>query len=118
MPDLDDYPFEIRRLSDEEGGGFLIAYPDFNVCIADGETVEEAIANGREALAEVIAALEEAHQDIPLPGSGSGASGRFVQRLPKTLHARLAARAKLEGVSLNTLITAMLAEQLGKREAA
>jgi hypothetical protein len=24
-----DYPFEIQPLSAEEGGGFLISYPDF-----------------------------------------------------------------------------------------
>ena len=118
MPNLDDYPFEIRRLSDEDGGGFVITYPDFNVCMSDGETVEEAIGNGRDALSSVIATLREADQEVPLPGSGSGVSGRFVQRLPKSLHARLAARARTEGVSLNALITAMLAEQLGKREAA
>lgn len=80
--------------------------------------MEEAIANGREALSAVIASLRETGREVPLPGSGVGSSGRFVQRLPKSLHARLAARARLEGVSLNTLVTAMLAEQLGKREAA
>ena len=49
MSDPSDYPFEVRPLTAAEGGGFLIAYPDFSECIADGETVEEAIANGREA---------------------------------------------------------------------
>ena len=29
MLDIDDYPFEIHRLSKETGGGFLISYPDF-----------------------------------------------------------------------------------------
>jgi len=39
-----------------------------------------------------------------------------VQRLPKSLQARLQARAKQEGVSMNTLVAAFLAEALGKRE--
>jgi antitoxin HicB len=38
-----------------------------------------------------------------------------VQRLPKSLHSRLAARAKQEGVSMNALVTAIIAESLGKR---
>ena len=38
-----DYPFEIRPLLAEEGGGFLIAYPDFSDCIFDAETVEQAL---------------------------------------------------------------------------
>ena len=50
MSKLTDYPFEIRPLSAEEGGGFLIAYSDFSDCISDGETVEEALKNGKDAL--------------------------------------------------------------------
>jgi len=42
-------------------------------------------------------------------------SGQFRQRIPKTMHARLTARAEREGVSLNTLVTAMIAEGLGRR---
>ena len=51
MKNLDDYPFEIRPLAAAEGGGFLISFPDFSECISDGETIEEAIAHGRDALA-------------------------------------------------------------------
>ena len=29
MSKLADYPFEIRPLTPDEGGGFLISYPDF-----------------------------------------------------------------------------------------
>ena len=42
MSKLADYPSEIRPLSADEGGGYLISYPDFSDCISDGETVEEA----------------------------------------------------------------------------
>jgi predicted RNase H-like HicB family nuclease len=38
-------------LSKEEGGGYLVEYPDIPGCMSDGETEEEAIANGREAKA-------------------------------------------------------------------
>jgi antitoxin HicB len=65
----DDYPFEIRPLSESDGGGYLITYPDFNVCMSDGETVNEAIANGRDVLAATIAALEEAGRPVPEPNS-------------------------------------------------
>jgi antitoxin HicB len=40
MRNLDQYPFEVRALAPDEGGGFLITFPDFAECIADGETVE------------------------------------------------------------------------------
>ncbi|MBP8003146.1 MAG: type II toxin-antitoxin system HicB family antitoxin [Chloroflexi bacterium] len=114
MRDLNLYPFEVRPLSEEEGGGFLISFPDFSECISDGETVEEAIHNGRDALEETIAALESMNLPVPEPNSGGSFSGKFIQRVPKSLHARLAARARQEGVSMNLLVTTMLAENLGR----
>jgi antitoxin HicB len=111
-----DYPFEIRPLSAEEGGGFLISYPDFSECLSDGETVEEALANGKDALKSTIAALKAKDLPIPAPNSGGVASGKFVARVPKTVHARLATRAKAEGVSLNTLVVTFIAEGLGRKE--
>lgn len=58
MKDVNKYPFELRTLTAEEGGGYLVSFPDFNECIADGETIEEAISEGQQALAAVIATLE------------------------------------------------------------
>ncbi|MDR2874393.1 MAG: toxin-antitoxin system HicB family antitoxin [Methylobacillus sp.] len=114
MKNLDDYPFEIRPLSQEDGGGYLIAFPDFNTCISDGDTIEETIANGRAALTETIEALQGWGMPIPEPGSGGTASGKFITRIPKSLHAALSVRAKNEGVSLNTLVLSFLAEGVGK----
>ena len=116
MRNVDDYPFEIRPLTQIEGGGFLIVYPDFCECISDGETVEETITNGRDALAATMAALEAKGFPVPAPNSGGVASGKFVARVPKSIHAQLATRAKAEGVSLNTLVLTFLAEGLGRRE--
>ncbi|MCC6602589.1 MAG: type II toxin-antitoxin system HicB family antitoxin [Anaerolineae bacterium] len=118
MKDLKQYPFEIQPLSEEDGGGYLISFPDFSECISDGETVEEAIQNGLDALEETIAALESMNLPVPEPGSGGSYSGKFIQRVPKSLHARLAARARQEGVSMNTLVNTFLAESLGKKEPA
>jgi len=111
-----DYPFEIRPLSAEEGGGFLISYPDFSECISDGETLEEALRNGKDALKATIAVLKAKGLPVPAPNSGGIASGKFVARVPKTVHARLATRAKAEGVSLNTLVLSFIAEGLGRKE--
>lgn len=116
MPQLTDYPFEVRPLSSEEGGGFLISYPDFAECISDGETVEEAVRNGAEALQATIDTLREKRLPIPAPNSGGVASGKFVARVPKSVHAQLATRAKAEGVSLNTLVLTFIAQGLGRKE--
>ena len=121
------WPFEayahiISPLSAEEGGGFLITFPDLPGCMSDGETEAEAVANGRDAFVAVVSALHDMGREIPAPSFSPAdaavprASGKFVARVPKTIHAQLTTRAKAEGVSLNTLLLAFIAEGLGRRE--
>jgi antitoxin HicB len=105
--------FEIRPLSEAEGGGYLIEFPDFPGCIADGESPEAAMQEGRDALASYVRTLEELGRAVPKTGEVYG--GQWRQRVPKSLHAALARRADREGVSLNMLVTTMLAEGLGRR---
>lgn len=57
--------FEIRPLTEDEGGGFLIEFPDFPGCMADGETPEEAIREGRDALRSYHRTLEELGRPVP-----------------------------------------------------
>ena len=47
---------------------------------------------------------------IPVPDVVGNYSGKFVVRLPKTLHQRLAIEAEREGVSLNQLALYKLAQ--------
>ena len=110
-----EYPFEIRPLSKEEGGGYSIYFPDLPGCWSDGSTPEEAIGNGRDALRSWLAVAGEFGDGIPKPFSA--VSGRFVQRVPRSLHAQLIARAKAEGVSLNTLVVSLVSQGIGKRAA-
>ena len=112
--DLDAYMFTVRPLTEEEGGGFLIEYRDIPGCISDGKTVEEAIRNGRDALKSTLLTLnKELRGRIPQPGEG--ASGQWRQRVPRSLHARLIERADDDGVSLNTLVTSMIAAGLASK---
>jgi antitoxin HicB len=113
---LEEYPFTIRPLTAEEGGGYLIEFPDVPGCMSDGETPEEAITNGRDALKCALLTLKEFGRPLPKPGAVTAASGQWRQRVPKTLHARLVDRARRDGVSLNALVTAMIAEGLGERQ--
>jgi hypothetical protein len=47
-------------------------------------------------------------------GATPSKSGKFVVRLPKSLHAALESEAKEEGVSLNQLVVAKLAAQMSE----
>jgi antitoxin HicB len=112
-----EYRFTVRPLTDEEGGGYLVEFPDLPGCMSDGETIEEAIANGEDAKRCWISAMKEAGRPIPPPSvePTEGFSGKWHLRAPKSLHRRLVERAKHEGVSLNTLAVTLLAEGLGER---
>ncbi len=114
---LERYPFQVRPLTVDEGGGYLMEFPDVPGCMSDGETPEEAIVHGRDALKSALLTMTEFGDPIPLPGSFTRSSGQWRQRVPKSLHARLAARAGREGVSLNLLVTTLIAEGLGRRDA-
>ncbi|MES2218839.1 MAG: type II toxin-antitoxin system HicB family antitoxin [Pseudomonadota bacterium] len=107
------YPFNIRQLSNEEGGGYFIEFPDLPGCMSDGETIDEAITNGQDAVDAWIETAKEINRAIPNPGELESQSGKWVQRVPKSIHLRLVNKAKEEGVSLNTLVITMLSESLG-----
>jgi len=109
---VNEYPFSIRHLTTEEGSGFLIEFPDLPGCMSDGDTVEEAIENGLDAAKCWLAAAKESGRTIPKPGGAQ--SGKWVQRVPKSLHARLVTIARTEGVSLNTLVVMLISEGIGK----
>ena len=111
---INSYRFTIRPLTESEGRGFMIEYADLQGCVSDGDTPEEAIRQGRDAVKECLLRCAKHGDPIPKPGA---ASGQWRQRVPRSLHARLVARARQEGVSLNTLVTAMNAEGLGNRRA-
>jgi antitoxin HicB len=109
------YLVTVRELPEEEGGGFVVEVPDLPGCMADGDTVEQALRNAEDAAGEWMAAAREMGRDIPEPDTHEKFSGKWVQRVPKSLHRRLAAAAKREGVSLNALVAALVAEGLGRR---
>jgi predicted RNase H-like HicB family nuclease len=53
-----------------ENGGYYTEVPAFDTG-ADGETIEEALAQTRDALTEMIAAMIEKGEVIPLPDQGA-----------------------------------------------
>ncbi len=122
------YPFEayarvISPLPAEDGGGYLIVFPDLPGCMSDGETEEEALENGRDAFLTWVSAAIDMGKDVPAPvwrpeTAPEIGSGKFVTRVPKTVHARLIRKAKAEGVSLNSLVLSFISEGLGKKTAA
>ena len=61
------YRFTVRPLGDEDGGGYLVEFPDLPGCMSDGETIEEAIANGREAMLGWLEVMRAEGRPVPAP---------------------------------------------------
>lgn len=119
---LDDYlglPYTIQIVHDhdDEGNeGFVARVVELPGCLSQGETLEDAAASIRDAMAGWLSIALEDGKNIPLPRDPNAYSGRFLLRLPKRLHAELAAQAEEEGVSLNQFVSTALAGTVGRRE--
>lgn len=66
IPDV-PYRFTVRPLPAEDGGGYLIEFPDLPGCMSDGNTIDEAIANGIDAMRGWIEAIRAEGHPIPEP---------------------------------------------------
>ena len=64
---LEAFRFTVRPLSKAEGGGYLVEFPDIPGCMSDGETIEEAVSSGREALRDCMEVFRESGRKIPKP---------------------------------------------------
>ena len=69
---FDDYTRVLSRLSEEDGGGFLITFPDLPGCMSDGETEEEALENGQDAFLSWVSARSDQGKAIPEPKTRPG----------------------------------------------
>ncbi|MBO4816271.1 MAG: type II toxin-antitoxin system HicB family antitoxin [Clostridia bacterium] len=98
------YNFIIQPINDESGYYYYARVLEFDGCQSTGETFEEAYKNIQEAMEGWIEAKLEGGFEIPKPLKKEKFSGKFVKRIPKSLHYRLSVEAKEEDVSLNQYI--------------
>jgi antitoxin HicB len=102
------YPFLVHA---SEEGGYVAEIEELPGCLTQGDTlaeVEERIEEARRAWIEV--AYEEG-LEIPLPRTETDYSGKFIVRVPKTLHRELAESASAEGTSLNQYVLFLLSNR-------
>jgi antitoxin HicB len=68
-----DYPITIEPMTPEDGGGFLVTFPDWwNGVVTDGETVQEALANAKDCLETMISFCIAKREGIPPPSPAQG----------------------------------------------
>jgi|GEM_PF-856282 len=99
-------------ITPEESGGFFVKIEELPGCMSQGKTMEEAIRNIEEAKRIWLKTALERKIEIPLPDSMRDYSGKFLVRLPVSLHKRIAKLAKKEGVSINQMVLSLLSEKI------
>lgn len=99
----------VQEMNDESGHYFYGKILELDGCQSTGDTLEELYQSLNEAMEGYLEVRQENNMPIPVPETADKYSGRFVVRLPKSLHQRLAIEAEKEGVSLNQLALYKLA---------
>ena len=95
------YNYIVQPIEDEIGSYYYAHVLELDGCQTTGETFEEAYINLKDAMKGWIETKLENNLEIPLPVKYNDYSGKFIVRIPKSLHYRLAVEAEQEGVSLN-----------------
>jgi antitoxin HicB len=109
IQDYLELPYSISLIP--EVSGYSVEIKDLPGCISQGETLEEALEMIEDAKTAWIKVNLELRNPIPLPSTEKKFSGRFVVRLPSSLHQQLAEQAERNGVSLNQMVSTLLAER-------
>ena len=107
---LDDYrsmPYPFKVVAEPEGG-YFIEFTDLPGCMTQVQRAEEIGPMAEEIRVLWIETEYARGAEIPAPSTPVEYSGKFVVRLPKSLHRRLAESAELDGVSLNQFVIMLL----------
>ena len=100
MSDTYNYPAEIER---DEDGRYVVEFPDFGWGATDGATRNEALAEARDLLRELIAATMREGKDLPKRSRVTRHQTLVVPPVPIALKAALYGAFREAGVSQRRL---------------
>jgi predicted HicB family RNase H-like nuclease len=103
----DHYTYRVTwSQEDSEYLGLCLEFPSLSWLAS---TPEKALSGIRKAVADVVADMQSNGEAVPQPLAEKHYSGEFRIRIPPQLHRSLAVQAAEQGVSLNRLASAKLA---------
>lgn len=108
-------PYTIKVIP-EEAGAYFVEVEELPGCMSQGETQKEALENIEDAKKMWLESMLKKKQAIPEPEITKEYSGKFLVRIPASLHRRIARLAKAEGVSLNQMALTLLSERVTFKE--
>lgn len=110
---MEKHNYPIKVFYSEEDEGYIVTVPDLPGCSAFGKTEEMAVKESKDAISAWIQAQRASGRPVPKPSTPARYSGKFLLRMPVSLHQNLAEKAEVEGVSLNQFMEYLLAHGLG-----
>lgn len=103
-------------LKRDEDGDVVARIEELPGCMSHGSSEAEALANVSGLKELWLRDALESNEEIPEPQESEPLpSGKWLQRVPRSLHLQIALLARDEGVSLNQLVTSILAQQVTAR---
>jgi RNA polymerase sigma-B factor len=119
------YHVAVRSERDGDRSWWSATVDELPGCASRGSTPDEAVDQLRPAMESWLGAALAENREIPVPEGAALESrtapshkGRFLVRMPSSLHEQLARAAEREQVSLNRFVTAALAGSLAGTEPA
>ncbi len=110
------YGFDVQKMEVEGHEFYCIKSKCLKGCVAQGETVDEALKLFEELERECIKTSKK--YGIPIPeeivAKNIEYSGKILLRIPKSLHHEIAELSIIEGVSINQCINLALSKFVGK----
>ncbi len=112
------YTVSVQLQRDGESARWNATVEELPGCAAQGRTADEAVELLHDAMRHWLEAALAQGREIPLPGEEAKAkassthSGRFLVRMPGTLHTQLAQAAEREELSLNRFVIKVLASSI------
>lgn len=109
--ELADRPYRVSVDREEVGGEerWVASVDELPGCTSTGTTRDAAVGGVQDAISAWIATALEEGREVPEPAGKTTFSGRLLLRMPRSLHRELTRAAERESVSLNQLITDVLA---------
>ncbi len=109
------YTIEVKFDQGEHFSGWFARVVEWPGCMTQADSFVELGEMIQDAMRAWIETAIEDGQEIPEPRPAGEFSGKFIVRVPKSLHRELVKIADREGVSLNAFANVALAKAVGAK---
>jgi len=106
-----DFIYPAVFTPDEEGGGFIVTFPDVPEALTQGDTVEECLSEAVDCLEEAIAGYIS--EGLPIPVASMVSEGQHAIQLPALMALKAAMHSTMLEVHISNVA---LGKKMGVNE--